>query len=274
MSSARDIKTFQEKVWNYYHDHARTMPWRDNHDPYWVVVSEVMLQQTQVSRVLPKFEYFITKFPDWRSLAAAPLSEVLQEWQGLGYNRRPRWLQQLAQIVVNDHEGKLPEDPAELIQLPGIGLNTAGSIAAFAFNQPVVFIETNIRRTFIHHFFADQEGVTDKQLLPLVKDSLQTQNPREWYYALMDYGAYLSKQVPNPNRRSKHYARQSTFEGSNRQLRAQILRYVLRHKTVTKLDLETAFAEVDPAKISAVLQQYLQENTLKIIHKTHYCLVD
>lgn len=274
MSSERDIKTFQEVVWNYYHAHARSMPWRDNHDPYWVVVSEVMLQQTQVSRVLPKFEAWVKRFPDWQNLAAAPLGDALREWQGLGYNRRGRWLHQLAQIVVSEHQGKLPEDPTELVKLPGIGPNTAGSIAAFAFNRPVIFIETNIRRVFIHHFFEDEEGITDKQLLPLIKESLNPENPREWYYALMDYGAYLSKHVPNPNRRSKHYARQSTFEGSNRQLRAQILRYILEHKSATQTDIKKAFAKTESAKIDSVLRQYIQENLLKLTEKNQYTLVD
>lgn len=274
MSSEFDIKNLQEEVWNYYHNHTRSMPWRDNHDPYWVVVSEVMLQQTQVSRVLPKFEVWVKRFPDWQSLAAASLGDALREWQGLGYNRRGRWLHQLAQIVVSEHQGKLPEDPAELVKLPGIGPNTAGSIAAFAFNQPIVFIETNIRRVFIHHFFADEEGISDKQLLPLIKESLNPENPREWYYALMDYGAYLSKQVPNPNRRSKHYARQSQFEGSNRQLRAQVLRHILEHKSAAQTDIEKAFAKTDPAKINSVLRQYLQENLLKLTEKNQYTLVD
>lgn len=274
MSSERDIKNFQKVVWGYYHDHARSMPWRDNHDPYWVVVSEVMLQQTQVSRVLPKFEAWVKRFPDWQSLAAAPLGDALHEWQGLGYNRRGRWLHQLAQVVVGEYRGKLPEGPAELVKLPGIGPNTAGSIAAFAFNAPVVFIETNIRRVFIHHFFEDEEGITDTQLLPLIKESLNPENPREWYYALMDYGAYLAKQVPNPNRRSKHYVRQSTFEGSNRQLRAQILRYILEHKVASRNDIKKAFAKTESAKIDSVLRQYIQENLLTLTEKNQYTLVD
>jgi len=265
---------FQETVWEYYHDHARQMPWRDNHNPYWVVVSEVMLQQTQVSRVVLKFEYFVSRFPDWNSLAAAPLSEVLRAWQGLGYNSRGKRLHQLAQIVMNEHHGQLPSDPKELIKLPGIGPNTTGSIAAFAFNQPVVFIETNIRRVFIQHFFEDHDEVTDKQLLPFIKESLNTENPREWYYALMDYGAHLAKQVPNPNRRSKHYTRQSTFEGSNRQLRAQILRYILKHKSATEADIKKAFANTESSRIESVLQQYLQENLLKQANNKRYSLVE
>lgn len=273
--SRREIQELQTEVWSYYQQHGRSMPWRSNPDPYWVTVSEVMLQQTQVSRVLPKFESFIERFPDWQSLAKAPLADVLTQWQGLGYNRRGRWLHRLAQMVVRDHNGRLPSDPAELIKLPGIGPNTAGSIAAFAFDLPTVFIETNIRRVFLHHFFADQEGVADAQLVPIIKESLNNvDSPRRWYYALMDYGAYLAKQVPNPNRRSKHYSRQSTFEGSNRQLRAQILRHILAHRSASRKDLIAAFPAVDPPKIDAVLRQYLQENLLKVDQKTVYSLVD
>lgn len=250
------------------------MPWRDNPSPYYVVVSEVMLQQTQVSRVVLKFEDFVAKFPDWQSLAGASLSDVLAAWQGLGYNRRGQWLHQLALMVVNQYQGQLPVDPLELVKLPGIGPNTAGSITAFAFNSPVVFIETNIRRVFIHHFFEDQEGVTDKQLLPIIEQALDHEHPREWYYALMDYGAHLVKTTPNPNRRSYHYARQSKFEGSHRQLRGKILRYFLEHRTVTQKRLTQDFSDTDPARLRQVLTEYLQENILKADAQGGYQLID
>jgi A/G-specific adenine glycosylase len=218
------IGQFQELVWDYYRDHAREMPWREDPNPYWVVVSEVMLQQTQVSRVLEKFPQFIKQFDSFEKLAAARPADVIAAWQGLGYNRRALNLQKLAQAI----DEELPRDPAELVKLPGIGPGTAGSIAAFAFDAPAVFIETNIRRVFIHHFFEDQEGVDDKQLLPLVEQALDREQPREWYYALMDYGTHLAKTVPNPNRRSKHHAVQSKFEGSDRQIRGEILRHLIK----------------------------------------------
>jgi A/G-specific adenine glycosylase len=222
------VRQFRDTVWDYYHEHGRhDLAWRLDTSPYSILVSEVMLQQTQVSRVVVKYREFLSAFPDVKSLAAASISEVLTAWQGLGYNRRGLWLQQAAVKIMADCGGKVPSDPAELVKLPGIGPNTAGSIAAFAYNAPVVFIETNIRRVYIHHFFADQLGVADAELLPIIEATLDRESPREWYWALMDYGSDLAKQVPNPNRQSKHYTKQAKFEGSDRQLRGEILRQLL-----------------------------------------------
>jgi len=200
------------------------MPWRETRDPYRIFISEVMLQQTQVDRVRAKYEEFLAAFPDLAALAAAPLDRVLAAWQGLGYNRRAVALHRSARILQQRHRGLLPDDTAALDALPGIGAATAASIRAFAFDAPVVFIETNIRRVFIHEFFPAREEVADAELLPLVAAALDKRSPREWYYALMDYGAALARRVPNPNRRSRSYARQSRFEGSDRQVRGAILR--------------------------------------------------
>lgn len=186
-----------------------------------------MLQQTQVSRVLVKYAEWLSVFPDMAALAGASVADVTRAWQGLGYNRRGLWLRHAAQMIVADYGGILPRDPAELVKLPGIGPNTAGSVAAFAYDEPVVFIETNIRRVFLHEFFADREDVSDKELMPLIAKALDTDSPREWYWALMDYGADLARRVENPNRRSKHYAVQSKFEGSLRQVRGEVLRQLL-----------------------------------------------
>lgn len=239
ITEPRTIEEFQALIWDYYHEHRRDMPWRETADPYAITISEVMLQQTQVSRVFEKFPIFMAEFPNFKSLAQSSTAKVIKVWQGLGYNRRALNLQRLAISVERDHNGELPSDPTELIKLPGIGPHTAGSIAAFAFNYPSVFIETNIRRVFIHHFFGTEKGlafsakrpglflggaITDKQLFPLIEAALDRENPREWYWALMDYGAMLAKTVPNPNRRSKHYSVQTKFEGSQRQLRGLVLR--------------------------------------------------
>ena len=185
------IAAFKEFIWDFYHQNKRDFAWRHVDNPYYVVVSEIMLQQTQTHRVITKYEEFIGAFATFESLAAASLRDVLTVWQGLGYYRRARFLHQLAQIVVNEYNGVLPQDPKILQTLPGIGPNTAGSICAFAFNKEVVFIETNIRTVFIDSFFRDKENVTDKELLPLITMTLDQENPREWYYALMDYGVFL-----------------------------------------------------------------------------------
>lgn len=210
-----------------------------NVNPYTVLVSEFMLQQTQVERVLGKYPSFIGTFPDFLSLARASLKDVLTLWLGLGYNRRAVNLWKTAQKVVDEFRGSLPDTPEELMQMPGIGRATAGAILAFAFNKPVVFIETNIRRVFIHFFFRDRTDVRDGEILPLIDMTLDRENPRQWYYALMDYGAMLGRQPSNPNRRSAHYTKQTAFEGSDRQVRGMTVRLLLEHGTITRKALSS-----------------------------------
>lgn len=261
-----DVQPFKDVVWEHYRDHGRSMPWRDDPNPYWVVVSEVMLQQTQVSRVMEKFPAFVKCFPSFKALASASSGEVIAAWQGLGYNRRALNLHRLA----NEIDGQLPRDPQELVKLPGIGPGTAGSIVAFAFDAPVVFIETNIRRVFIHHFFTDQAEVHDKEILLLVEATLDQERPREWYYALMDYGNFLAKQLPNPNRRSKHYTVQSRFEGSDRQLRGAMVRAL----ATDALDEHSLFEQIQCSNVQrgrAILHGLLREGLVEE-HKNRYRL--
>lgn len=221
------IRSFRKLVLDHYRDHGRDLLWRRTTDPYRILVSEIMLQQTQVERVNVKYPAFIAAFPDVHSLAGSPLSDVLAVWQGMGYNRRAISLQKCARLVVEEYDGTLPQDPEILAIFPGIGRATAASICAFAFNTPVVFIETNIRRVFIHFFFSCDEPVQDADILPLVKRALYRKNPRIWYWALMDLGSVLKKTVPNPNRRSAQYVRQSAFLGSDREIRGKIIRTLL-----------------------------------------------
>jgi A/G-specific adenine glycosylase len=215
---------FRRVVWNAYREHYRPMEWRDDPSPYKVFVSEVMLQQTQVVRVRSRFSVFVDRFGSFGELAAASFSAVLEVWSGLGYNRRARRLLESARIIRDHYRCVLPRDPEKLRELPGIGAATAGSIAAFAYNVPAVFIETNIRRVFLHHFFPGRDSVRDREILPLVEATLDHSNPREWYWALMDYGTILAERGANANQRSAHYTVQSPFEGSDRQLRGIILR--------------------------------------------------
>jgi len=229
----KQSKEFQELVLRYYHEHGRhTLPWRTTHtSPYHVLVSEIMLQQTQVDRVIPKFLNFINIFSTIQDLATAPQSVVLTHWVGLGYNRRARMLHQAAQMIVTNYGGIIPKISEELLTLPGIGPYAAASIPAFAYNLPTTVLDTNIRAIYIHHFFADKsEKVTDKEILSLVKATLYTENPREWYSALMDYGTYLKSIGINPIKKSIGYTKQSKFVGSTRQLRGAILRE-LTHKS-------------------------------------------
>ncbi len=221
---------FQRKIWEYYKEHKRSMPWRTDVRPYSIVVSEIMLQQTQVKRVLEIFPRFMKQFPSFRALAGASQKEVMRAWQGLGYNRRALYLHKIAQEIIKTYSGKVPQDQNTLQQFPGIGPNTAASICAFVFNQPVVFIETNIRSVYIHHFFADVKKVSDSEILKLVEETYDRKNPREWYWALMDYGAVLKKQGENPNKKSKQYVVQKKFKDSNRELRGNILKILLHEK--------------------------------------------
>jgi A/G-specific adenine glycosylase len=203
------------------------MPWRETRDPYCILVSEIMLQQTQVSRVEEKYPKFIKAFPNFKALDRAPLVKVYGEWQGMGYNRRALALKKTAHIVVNDYDGALPQTFEELRTLSGIGKATASSIMAFAFNLPAVFVETNIRTVFIHFFFKNRKKVADEEILPLVEQSLYKRNPRIWYWALMDYGTMLKKSGEDKNIRTKHYKKQGRFEGSRRQKRGKILKILL-----------------------------------------------
>lgn len=253
-------KVFIQTVKNYYKKSGRHgLPWRHTTDPYKIHVSEVMLQQTQVDRVLPKYEVFIQTFPSAEKLAQASLGEVLRLWQGLGYNSRAKRLHECAKEVGN----KYPSTYQALLQLPGIGPYTAGAIMAFAYNRPVPIIETNIRTVFLHHFFKDRTDVPDDEVMVLVEKLLDTKNPRTWYWALMDYGAYLKKQHGNPNSRSTSYTKQSKFEGSDRQIRGALIR-ILSEKNYTRNQLLQKLPYED-IRIDAQLQKLLKEEMVVYI---------
>jgi A/G-specific adenine glycosylase len=219
----------------------RDMPWRQDTRPYYVLVSELMLQQTQVDRVIPKFEAFTARFPDEGTLAHASLSEVLQLWQGLGYNRRAKYLHDAAKRV--EELGMFPATEADLVTLPGVGKNTAGAILAYAFNTPALYIETNVRAVYIHHFFDDQDIVDDKAILPLLEDTIDRANPRAFYWALMDYGSWLKKQGVLPSR-SRHYKKQSPLHGSVREVRGLIISR-LSKGDMTEITLRSAVSADD-----------------------------
>ncbi len=237
------------------------MPWRDTRNYYQILVSEIMLQQTQVSTVLKKYPGFIKQFPNFRTLARAPQSAVLREWQGLGYNRRAIALKKIAIAVVKT-DGKLPRSIEDLDALPGIGHATASSIAVFAFNVPTVFIETNIRRVFIHHFFKNRKKVADSELLPLIEQVLDPKNPREWYFALMDYGAWLGKTTVNPNRRSRHYVKQKPFTGSRRELRGKMLRLLLKKRKLSAKEMG-AYLKTSPTELGTILKALQKEGFIR-----------
>ncbi len=257
------IKKFQHDVYTYYQAHQRTLPWRipkpdGSFDPYHILVSELMLQQTQVNRVIPKYKLFIHRFPTLQAVSQATLADVLIVWSGLGYNRRARFLHQTAQQIMYEYKAEVPKDIAHLVRLPGIGINTAAAVAVYSFNQAEVFIETNIRTVFLHHFFSKQDQVSDQQLLPLVQEALDDKNPRQWYWALMDYGTYLKQTFPNPSRQSKHYTKQSSFVGSQRFIRGQVIKALTMGGAT-----ETALrSNISDHRLSGVLEDLAAEGLI------------
>ncbi len=260
--TAQAVEHFQSTVYAYYRSHRRDLPWRKTSDPYKILVSEIMLQQTQVKRVERKYEQFLQSFPTFEALAIAPLHDVLDVWRGLGYNRRAIALKKIAHIIVHEFHGKLPVDEEVLRKLPGIGKTTAGAILAFAFNKPAVFIETNIRTVFLHIFFEDKQRTRDPEIYPLVSQTLDRSHPREWYYALMDYGVMLKKRYGNPSRRSAHYKRQAAFQGSNRQLRGAIIALITEHPGITETEL-VAILDREIGSIQTNLVKLEQEGFFK-----------
>jgi A/G-specific adenine glycosylase len=268
-----NYSAFKKKVWNHYAKEKRVFPWRETQDPYKILVSEIMLQQTQTDRVVAKYNSFLKKWPTAKKLASADLRDVLAEWSGLGYNRRGKNLWLLAKAVVADHKGKIPDTTEALQKLPGIGPYTARAIMAFAYNKSFPLIETNIRAVYIYSFFNNpgkdesqqksktqqqskaQEKIADDVLFPLIEKTLDEKNPREWYYALMDYGSYLKKQKLSTNVRHASYKKQTTFKGSIREARGAIMRNLIESRmTLKKLQekiklphdrIETALAAME-----------------------------
>lgn len=262
----------------------RDLPWRNTRDPYAIWISEVMLQQTQVPRVLTRWDEWLDRFPSVFALAEASAASVLEAWQGMGYNRRALALKAAAEQVAGAYDGVFPEGVRELCALPGIGPATAQGIRSFAFDLPGVYLETNVRTVFIHHHFPDVPAVPDRELIPLIEAACpgpeapfavpadEEDTPRAWYYALLDYGAHLKKTIPNPSRRSSSYTRQSKFEGSRRQKRAEIVRMLLEAQRMetglgadevrtrlTEFERAAGREPVDAALVAAILSDLARE---------------
>lgn len=288
-----ELRAFVEFVAKKGRELYRDLPWRRTYDPYAIWISEVMLQQTQVSRVDGRWQRWLERFPTVDALAAAAPSDVLEEWQGLGYNRRALSVHRAAQAI-SEAGGVFPQDPKELVKLPGIGPATAAGICAFAFNLHGVYLETNVRTVFLHELYPQAEGVPDSELVPLVEltcpasvedaadavaavtdavvdiaaESDETElTPRSWYYALLDYGAYLKKTIPNPSRRSKSHVKQSRFEGSHRQKRAELLRVLLAHKDEGGAAFETLHQELCQIEVNAGRETLDEQVTLGLLEE-------
>jgi A/G-specific adenine glycosylase len=264
-----DVGEFQELLWQNGRELYREMPWRQDTRPYYVLVSELMLQQTQVDRVIPKFEAFIERFPDEASLAAASLGEVVAMWSGLGYNRRAKFLHEAAKMIMHDFGGRFPQTYEQLVRLPGVGPNTAGAILAYTFNQPIVFIETNVRTVYFTHFFEGSESVSDAQLREVVEQTLDREHPREFYQAVMDYGTWLKRQGGGRLTQSRHYKKQAPLKGSVREVRGAIIkRLTMSDQLLTELSTAWAADERFEAALAGLLKDGLVEQTGEYLHLT------
>lgn len=261
-------RAFTNTVKDFYKRHGRrSLPWRLTSNPYHILVSEVMLQQTQVERVIPKYEAFLKRFPTVQKLARASLGDVLREWQGLGYNRRAKMLYECARTVVRERKGVFPDTYSELVALPGIGPYTAGAVLAFAFKKGIPLIETNVRTVYLHHFFKDATDVSDAEILTYIERTLDTKHPDMWYAALMDYGSHLKRTIGNQNSRAKNYTKQSAFKGSDREIRGAILTHLAEQSTSrTLLHKVLPFEDV---RIDAQLEKLLKEGLIEKRRSTY-----
>jgi len=264
-----DIIDFQKLLSQKGHELYRDMPWRDDTRPYYVLVSELMLQQTQVERVVPKFTAFIEAFPNEKILAQASLGDVLKLWQGLGYNRRAKFLHDSAKKIVDEYDGIFPQTKEPLMTLPGVGPNTAGAIIAYSFNQPAVFIETNIRTVYFYHFFETSEKVADSDIARLVEETLDTAYPRQFYWAIMDYGSWLKRQGLGGLSQSKHYKKQSALIGSVREVRGRIIT-LLSNDTVSISGLKKQLKTDDRFELAldGLMRDGLVSETNQYFHLT------
>lgn len=250
-----DYQQFKNIVIEYYGEYGRhDLPWRINQSPYYVLVSEIMLQQTQVDRVILFFEKWMKQFPNIEKLAFAKQSDVLRLWKGLGYNSRALRLQKCAKLIMNEYSGIIPQDYKKLLNLPGVGPYTAAALMNFAFNTWTPLIETNIRRVFIHYFFKGDLQISDKDIMNKVASVGFYEEPKIWCAALMDYGATLPKIIKhNPNTKSKYYTKQSKFQGSDRQIRGIILEILIEKKN------------------GKILQSLLFKKIFKLCHPPSQC---
>jgi len=232
----REVRRFQWLLFRWYKTYQRDLPWRKTHDPYKILVSEVMLQQTQVPRVIPKYVVFIKRYPTAASFAKAPTADILRLWSGLGYNRRAIYLKRATEIIADEWHNQWPRTIGELQKLPGVGLYTAGAILSFAFNKDVPLADVNMERVIGRIFVGPVwPKLSQKQLLAVIAQVLPKNKSRLFPHAVMDLGAALNanddflaiwrKEFPALFiREPKTENRQPKWQGSNRQIRGAVLK--------------------------------------------------
>jgi A/G-specific adenine glycosylase len=269
---SNQIIMFRELIYDYYNSMGRNLPFRDTSNRYHIFVSEIMLQQTQVSRVVPMYTSFISRFPTLQSLAEADTVSLLAAWQGLGYNRRALFLRRSASYILSECNGKFPDTVEGLMMLPGVGKATAGSLLAFLHNKPSIFIETNIRTVFIYFFFRESDTVDDADIFPLVEVTMDKAEPRAWYYALMDMGVYLKKELKIRNNRSLQYTRQSPFAGSDRKIRGEIVRLYIEKPVISFDELQEIIKE-EPERLYRIIHSLVQDGIIEKVKKDRWRVV-
>ena len=271
--SKPQIKTFQDKILTWYAAHQRDLPWRKSRDPYRILVSEIMLQQTQVNRVIPKYEAWFDAFPTIHDLATAPVAEVLKYWSGLGYNRRALNLKKTATIVSEKYEGKFPEKEKELLALPGIGQYTARAIMCFAFDQQVAVVDINVKKVILTQLLkvpgsvalgdtSEVHKVNDKEIAAIAEELVPHGRAYDWNQALMDYSSLMLK------KEKIDIPKQSTFKGSRRYYRGKIVKHLLQNKELVVNDLgkliKTDFGKDDVELLQSIINDMKKEGFITI----------
>jgi A/G-specific adenine glycosylase len=262
---SKRVVAFQMKIMDWWKANTRNLPWRKDPSPYKVLVSEFMLQQTQVSRVIPKFDEFMESFPTIESLAKAETKQLLQVWSGLGYNRRAVWLKEAAKQIVESHG--FPQSLEELQKLKGVGPYTSRSVLIFAFNKDLAAVDTNIRRVLIAEGLAT-EAMSEKQLQFIAEVVLLKGRSRDWHNALMDYGS----QVMTPSTTGiSPTSKQSCYEGSSRQVRGAIIRTLTG---TSELGLEEIVklleCNVRESELESIMTQLVKDGLVEVTDSSNY----
>ena len=254
--SQEEILRFQQKIFSFYQQNKRSLPWRETTDPYKILLSELMLQQTQVSRVVSYYEQWIARWPTLEALASASRAEVLKAWMGLGYNTRAVHLHKAAQKIVAEYEGDVNAAMKQYTEVPGVGRYTAHAVQIFSTNADLVTVDTNIRRIFIAEFHLP-EDLSAQELWKIAAQCLPRGRSREWHNALMDYGA-LQQTAKKTGIRP--VSQQSSFEGSDRQIRAAVLRFLLSGPSSFEIIHQTLGGE--QMRLRKILDKMVDEELL------------
>jgi A/G-specific adenine glycosylase len=259
--SAIEIEQFNRDCEDFYNTNKRLLRWREDINPYYILVSEFMLQQTQVTRVIDFFDRFIATLPTIFDLASASQETMLSLWSGLGYNRRALYLRDAARIICHEYNGIMPQDFQLLLKIKGLGEYTARAIVTYSYNIPLIFIETNIRSVLFIYFqkqLINHNNIHDNDLKEIIEQLIDKKNSRDWYYALMDWGTHLKKIHKDKHLQKSHsFKQQSVFQNSFRQIRGKIIKLLLEQKVLT---LDELLSICNDHRTPACLESLMKEN--------------